>query len=403
MSDEQPFRWLPRSVHETVPYVVLLVLCGCCFISPPMWLLQHEQGLKSSLITAAGLVSWLSILFYPAYFWPKHLPAGMLLLGALAAALLADTLLGPQHAAILLGTAVDRIGALFLLSAIGMGLAIRKLERDVLVGSLYVTTLLLAAVSVLYNLLFLGSLVRLAGPLRQADVLAAWLGCGFLLGLSLYHRLPRYRVFIIAGQTLLLVTLLLTGTRAVIGIVPLLSVVYVWRYGKSQQALAAVVVAACLLILVLFAGPGGTALLGQDAQLRLHVQAAALHAISGMPLSGYGPGTIANIIPCQRFTSPDLLHVCSLHLVFTSTHNIYLDRLLAFGWLVWIPLLSVLCYGLWRGYRSRDPAILALAAAVSLISLYYLTNVTSPELELLDWMLLICILFSDSPRMSSTR
>jgi len=285
----------------------------------------------------------------------------------------------------------------FILSSIGIGLVLHKLDNKLFMVALYVSIVALALVSVPYDLLFIGSLVRLSGPLRQPDFLAAWLGCGLLIGLFAYRWYPRYSKAILAAQGLLLVTLLLTETRAIIGLVLLLTLVYLWIFKKAWKFIIGAVIITCVLFVPFIhtkALHSTTHILQQDVLLRVHIQSVAIQSFKTMPFQGYGPGNIVNVLACAKLTSPDLVAVCNRHLEYTSSHNIFIDRLLEFGWLGGLTYIALTVYAITRGFRSQTESGRALSFCMLLLGFYYLTNITSTEVELLFWVLLIAALFT---------
>ena len=76
---------------------------------------------------------------------------------------------------------------------------------------------------------------------------------------------------------------------------------------------------------------------------------------------------------------------------FTSTHNIYLDRILAIGWIGGLAYSLFVQICLYLGLRLKGQQIQILSYCALVIAIYYLTNVTSVALELLFVILLLRI------------
>jgi LAS superfamily LD-carboxypeptidase LdcB len=226
--------------------------------------------------------------------------------------------------------------------------------------------------------------------------LAAWLGCGFLAGLAVIRWYPQPRRAMVAGQALLLACILLTQTRAVIAALAILSLVLAWKVMRSRRAVALAGTASLLLALSfvpLFRLPGtqvnDSHYLDQSLTYRVHLESAALVLTHSMPVVGYGPGNLASILACATFQAPDLRHTCEQGFYFDSSHNIFLDRLLELGWVGGGLFLAVTLWALAKGFAARDEAAHVAAAALVLIAVYYLTNVNSIELELLQFVLIV--------------
>ena len=79
---------------------------------------------------------------------------------------------------------------------------------------------------------------------------------------------------------------------------------------------------------------------------------------------------------------------CRQGYFFNSSHNIFIDRVLAIGWLGGLAFLAIVMLAIYRGLRGKQE-LWVLGYAVALIGFYYLTNVTSVTLELLLWVLLM--------------
>lgn len=75
-----------------------------------------------------------------------------------------------------------------------------------------------------------------------------------------------------------------------------------------------------------------------SVRYRLDLQSAALKASDHRPFLGYGIGNLADALNCPSLHVAPLKQTCHEGYFFSSSHNIYLDRVLAFGWL------AGLCY-----------------------------------------------------------
>ncbi len=314
------------------------------------------------------------------------------------------SLLSPHFAYNVLGAPHVRLGIAGLFACIGCGLALRSVELKRFMTWLYGTLCVLAGVALPYAWIRFHDLARLGGTFAQADIFAVMLGCGLMLGIWMLREYPGKRPYLLAGQILLAVLLVASGTRAVIILMLLLLPLCAkvrWRswgwviYGSLCVALllAAQAAAPSRVTDVRYAN--------ESLRYRLDLQGASLQASWKRPVAGYGIGNLADALDCSRLQKPRLKATCRKHYFFNSSHNIFLDRTLALGWIGGLSYFALFAYAIWRGLRAKDRSKHVLAFCLLLIGLYYWTNVTSVSLELLAWVLLLRI--ADSSRASASR
>jgi O-antigen ligase len=304
-------------------------------------------------------------------------------------------LVNPHYGDDFFGAPYIRLGTAGLLAVIGIGLLVKALlPAKQLIIYLYGIIMGLAVVSVPYSLWHFHSLTRVGGLFAQADIMGCFAGCGLLLGLQLVSSYRRYRTCLLVGQLFLAVILLLTQTRAVLLAVIVLYIV--WEV-HNHRATAWKRVALCLTIVAVLLGmlhylaPNrltNTTYADQSIRYRLTLQGAALKATRQKPFWGYGPGNLADALRCTRLPAGPLQTTCHQGYFFNSSHNIFIDRVLAIGWPGGIAYLVLVSLAIYNGLRSKRE-VRIMAYAVLLISCYYLTNVTSLALELLLWVLLM--------------
>jgi O-antigen ligase len=91
--------------------------------------------------------------------------------------------------------------------------------------------------------------------------------------------------------------------------------------------------------------------------------------------------------------SPALQKTCHQGYFFNSSHNIFIDRFLAVGWLGGLAFLALAVLAIYKALRAQ-PEVRIVGWALLLIACYYLTNVTNVTLELLLWVLILRGLYS---------
>lgn len=361
------------------------------------------QGL---LLVIAGGFGWLALGFERRK--PTAPKSAVWLLGIFIFTCVVSTAVNPHLGYDLLGAPYVRLGTAGLLSAIGCGLAALRLPLDKFLRYLYFEILAIAILSLVYNLLVFGALIRMNGVLAQADILACVLGVGWLLGWYMLERYPDRKHVLLGSQLFLTVMLALTETRAVLALVFILGLT--WMINKRRwKAVAGSLLAGLLLLVLLLVinafVPGrltDSRYAASSLRYRLDLQRQALRASGQKPLWGYGPGNLADALSCSGIPSGPLRITCRQGYFFNSSHNVFLDRILAVGWPGGTAYLALVVVAVYKGWRVKQELQVAIYA-IALIGLYYLTNVTDVVLELLLWLLLLrCLADSKKPSRAAT-
>jgi O-antigen ligase len=382
---------------------VSLALCCCLAFLVPFDPARNID-LQGLLLVIGGGFAWCVLLL--GYRWTfKSLSwLDSSLLGIFATCCLISLYVNRHLGYDFFGAPYIRLGAAGLLACIGIGLLLTTIPHQRLLTWLYVMILGLSVVSVPYSWWHLHSLLRIGGVFAQADILACFVGCGLLFGLEMLSLYPQRRNILLGVQLFWAILLLLTQTRAVLLIVIILCLLWELqkRRGDKFKQVALYGLAALLLL-------GGlhyfipnrltnTAYASESIHYRLTLQGYALKASGQKPIWGYGPGNLADALSCSRLPTGALQTTCHQGYFFNSSHNIFIDRILAIGWLGGLAFLGVVILAIYRSLRGKR-TVRILGYTVILISCYYLTNVTSATLELLLWILLIRCLV-DSPKVN---
>jgi O-antigen ligase len=355
------------------------------------------QGL---LLILAGAFAWAGIIL--GKYWPLDRKITFLIAAFVLAGIL-SLAINPNKVYGLIGAPFLRLGWAGLVSCIGIALLIARLHLKKLSVHIYTGILLLSLISVLSEPLASGDL-RFGGLFDQASVLACTLGCAILLGWEIMRLYDRYKNYILGSQAFLLVLLVWTGTRAVLGVVLALSFVWMYQNLPRKRFAMYLLLTAGLLLGFAALAPGrltDRAYAKESLDYRLSLQNQAFEISLQKPLLGFGPGNLADALECRDLAEPELLKTCEKGYFFNSSHNIFLDRVLMVGWPGGLAYLSLIILAVYKTLRSRELKIAGLI--IILISLYYLTNVTHIVIELLLWVFLMQALAYKSSRASTSQ
>jgi O-antigen ligase len=348
----------------------------------------RNVDLQGLVLLLAGGCAWLAILLRLGRYrlpdkWSNRLLAIFILLCLLS------LVITPHIGLNLFGVPHLRLGSLGILSCVGIGLLMRRWSNKQLTLSVYFLILLVALVSLGYAIVHYHSIHRIGGVFNQSDVFACIIGCGIILGWQLCSVRTWRGRFVLAGQAYLITLLLFSQTRAVIVLVVLLSIVSVYRSHAFRAWQLALICAVCITASLGVLALAPSSRLSnkpyaiQSTTYRLQLNQAALAASLHRPLFGYGPGNIADALDCRTLRAEALKQTCREGYYFNSSHDIYLDRVLAFGWIAGLAFIAFVGIALSKG------GLEATNLAAILIALYYCTNVTSTVLEVLFWILLL--------------
>lgn len=373
-----------------------LVLAACLVFLVPFDAARNID-LQGSLLIVSGGFAWTAI-----FLWRLKLLASLdrqvqILLAIFGVSGIVSLLTNPHFSYDFFGAPYIRLGIGAWLACLGIGLLCSTMPKRQLLSSLYVLIVGLTVISIPYTWLHIHSSLRVGGVFSQADILACFLGCGLLFGLEMLSMYPKRHRVLIACQVLMGGMLLVTQTRAVILLVIILGLLWAFQH-ESRETFRRLVIymAATLLLLITWhhvapARLTNTAYASQSFHYRLALQDYAVQASAQKPLWGYGPGNLADALYCPQLLDKALQTTCDEGYFFNSSHNIFIDRVLAIGWPGALAFLAVTILAVCRGFRDKNRRIWGYALV--LISGYYLTNVTSVTLELLFWVLLIrCLL-----------
>jgi len=364
--------------------------------------------MQGIILLIAGLTGLLSIVYRYRNYIKNLNSTEWLLISLFIFFCLLSLIVNPHKAYDFLGSPYIRLGTGGVIACIVCGLSLQKVSGKNLVTFLYWFISLLAFFSVPYYLIRFHSISRIGGFFAQPDIFAVFLGCGLLLGLVMSKLYSRFRIYIWLVQLFLASILVLTETRAILFLVIILYLL-IFLQSRSYKKLSIkswATIVVCAIIFVVVAKiflPNRVTSINYGAQsisYRLTLQDYALRSSADKPLFGYGLGNLADALACNKLSAASLQKTCHDGYFFNSSHDIFLDRILAVGWIGGLAFLIFVLYELWAGQRS-DIYTKILTYCGLLIACYYLTNVTSVIVELLLWIILINVAVNSKKRVSN--
>ena len=120
---------------------------------------------------------------------------------------------------------------------------------------------------------------------------------------------------------------------------------------------------------------------------RLDLQYSAIKNSSSSFVIGRGSEGITKDLSCRNMEDFYPLKQTCKNYIFLSTHNVYLDDSILFGYLVGILFLLISIYSIYKSIKAGNNDLLVVGLILSLITIYYFSNVNSIELELIFWLL----------------
>ena len=381
---------MSRRLAKLAANLSIVFVCSLPFLVP--FSPDRNIDLQGLLLIVAGAFAGLSLAAKPLRPIPKAI---LVCIGLFVLSCVLSLFVNPHKDYGLFGAPYVRLGTLGLLSCIVCALVIvQQFRLRQIIVCLYGGICVLALVSLPYNLLKFHTAQRIGGLFAQADIMACFLGVGLLLGLYVLRQYPAWRLRLLILQLMLFSLLLLTQTRAVLVLVIGLGLAWLLTTSEPKQSkrtIGYVFAVALVLLALLPILPQRVSSLpyaSTSISYRLALQKSALGSSWHRPVLGYGPGNLADALACSKLHDGALQKTCSQHYFFNSSHNIFIDRVLAIGWLGGLSFLTLVILAITMALRKGGECRIIGFAAL-LVTGYYLTNITSVTLELLFWVLLL--------------
>jgi hypothetical protein len=291
------------------------------------------------------------------------------------------------------GDVYIQVGFISLIAIIGISLNSINQSLDKILSVIFLTCVLLSVFSFFYQTVIYDSITssRLIGPFFQSDVLAVYLGSGFIAGFNLFKKYKSRNglLLYILGELIILTGIMFTQTRLVVMLILILSGIYLlYKYKKSYKFNTLILIS-FILIFIAFCSVGNRSYnpesLLTSIKYRLNLQSAVISHSSSSVFISKGAETLSLDLKCSNLNSFYPLRQTCKNYIFESSHNIFLDHSILFGYGVGIIMLFLAIYSIYRCLVAKDQQLLILGLIIILISIYYLSNVNSIELELLFW------------------
>lgn len=376
---------------------ILLLALIVPLISLPSAIAQHSSLLKATLLWCLGIVCLAHCFYKPILF---H---GQRLIIFIAILLLVGALLSGEAVSRLFGDSNDWFGIASVLSSIAIGLVVAPVvPSKFFKHCFYISTVLAAAVIALEIPKVLSG-GRVQGLVGQPSLSATILGVGILSSYFYLQSVKRtWWHYSIVG--LLCVTLLLTGARSaimplVLGCIILViynmvkdrKTFFALISGRRQLNLAIVVSLGVLFALMAPVRVKNIEYFGNSAEYRLQLLQYGLGRLQAMPMWGYGPGGIEELGPKDL---PGLLAESfnDEGATIASTHNIFLDFLLEYGWFAALLFVCVYVFALLRGLTSHGKTYRVLALVLFYLLIQGLVNPVWQESDTLSWILIMTLI-----------
>ena len=297
------------------------------------------------------------------------------------------------------GIYYDPIGTGLLLSILGIGILSSYQTKSFITHLIYFFSVICALTAIPIELNNYGYLGRVGGIFNQSDVLAEVLSLGILIGLQLFSKStkPYQRVLLYLSETCLTIGLYLSGTRFVLITLILLVLLSVYFLRKQLYKILPLIISLIAIYTFLnfsISFPRISQLSGyaQGFSYRLELQTYAAKRLNHLPFFGVGVGNISNILDCRGMKSiPALNDTCGDNFVFSSSHNIFIDKLLDFGFIFGLIYGLITLYTISKGYKTVEEDNFIYYLVFISIVLYFFSNVSLPEVEILFLIMLFGI------------
>lgn len=368
------------------------ILAGCL-----VYLVPFDSGrnidLQSRVILLAGLLSSTVLVFTYRQLQTSLTRVVWLLLFVIIATLLISSFISPEIKLNFFGLPYVGVGAFSVIASLAFALHFNLYSSyRQSVATLYVAIVAVSAISIPYALLNQTVSGRLGGVFMQPDIMACIVGCGLLFGVQILSWNYISKNYLYIAQLFLAVTLLVTETRAVIYSIIVFFGIYAVRKCSTRQLYAMIISAVLAVVVIQQYVPSrlvDVKYVTDSVAYRLSLQEVGLIAAFDRPFIGSGIGSVPSILDCSNLQAESLQMTCSEGYYFNSTHNIFLDRILAAGMIGGICIILLNIYAIAYSFSRKK---YVFCSTLALITVYYLTNVHNATLDLLYWIILVACL-----------
>ncbi len=370
----------------------LIVPCLLIPFLVPSLNIYNDFILKVYVICVIGLYSWIRFIFKKKY---QLLDIKYTYTSAVICLLLLVNIVLNHSNYSLFGGINIQVGSVGLLSVIGIALnSINQPKKDLLIG-LFLSCVMLSLFSIYFQHRVYGTVnsARFIGPFFQSDVLAVYLGAGLISGISLFfkNKSINKNILLIIGELIILSGIIFTQTRLIIMLVFLLLMIYLLMRSNRSFKIYIPIFLICIVSISAVVSVSNRSYsphnLFNSVAYRLDLQYSAIKNSSSSFLIGRGSEGITKDLSCRNMEDFYPLKQTCKNYIFLSTHNVYLDDSILFGYLVGILFLLISIYSIYKSIKAGNNDSLVVGLILSLITIYYFSNVNSIELELIFWLL----------------
>ncbi|HEY4964067.1 MAG TPA: O-antigen ligase family protein [Candidatus Saccharimonadales bacterium] len=389
------------SLATVCKYSAVSLVCLLPFLVP--FTPNNNIDLQAYILIIAGLLAAISLLIKPVNIIKLYSKSSCVLVGVVLASYLLSSLTTSHLGYNLFGAPYFRFGLLGLISVILLALLINQSAKTKLSLYLFIYLCLLNLLAIPYTLYRLQSLYRFGGFYSQADLMAMMLGLNIVFGLDLIikAKTKMHRLLIEMICLALFLELVLTQTRTVIYLVIIIGLIwYFIQFGLKikKQALFFGLAVIAIFISTNYLVANTARLTSVDyakdsISYRLNLQQDTAGQSLKKPLTGWGPGNIADAVNCKYLNQPELKKTCAQNFFFNSSHNIYLDHILMVGFIGGLAYLIFIVFNLYKSLKTGVKNNIFWFSSL-LIGAYYLTNVTNIELETLFWISILAMILT---------
>ena len=368
-----------------------------CFLLPfvvPSKNIYLDFILRTYIVIILGIFSWFRILqkkkisqLEIAYKIPLAVIILMLIL---------DLFLYHDSYA-MFGGIYMQIGIVSLLSIIGICINSINKKIYLLFQGLFLSCIALSIFSFYFQSTIYGSLFsnRLIGPFFQSDILAIYLSLGFLAGLIFIGSLKsiKSKFLFSIGESIIMTGIIFTQTRLVIILLLLISCIYLIYTLPKKIRLVSIIFMTLTASLIIFVSiilrPNYNLSSLYDSTIyRFELQSAAISHSNSSIFIGKSVYGLSSDLECKNLNKFYELRKTCNNYIFQSSHNLFLDHSIMFGYIAGIMMFFAGAYSIYICFKNPNNNTVLLGLILTTTTIYYFSNVNSIELELLYWLLI---------------
>ncbi len=317
----------------------------------------------------------------------------IILIGIFVYALISTLLLGGQFYQVFFAEDQMWTGVLSLLSILALAWLISPRINQRALRYFFWCMVIIAIVSLLSAIPGIAAGQRLAGIVLQPNILAIMLGSGFIAGV--YGKDNGQPQFRLGGLAILLVAILLTQTRGVVILLPIVLIPFLLQLPLKVRKYAWLGLAAGVLgIFLCVPRIASSARFVYGATYRYDLAAYGIKNMAIMPPWGFGPDALTTVSGTY-YPLPESLRATTLvdQKLLESSHVIVIDRFLEYGWLGGASYLLLISLFIIQGIRKRHDSLLVVVFAIGcFVLVQQLLTVARFQTEIILWVAMLTVI-----------